>query len=198
MKFQSYLIIVLLLLINEAIAQGNINLQNISLVNAQNNKPVSFSEFKNSKGIAIIFTSNYCPYSKLYEDRIEQLAASYANKGIQFVLVNSNHPGATKDDSIEEMNKKASGKGYNFPYLADKDQQLQKVLGASKTPEVYLILPQGNQYQVVYSGAIDDNPQVGTDVSKHYLKDAMEATINGREPAIKNTRAIGCMIKKSL
>lgn len=197
MKFQKCLIFVMLLLINEAIAQGNVNLQNLTLVNAGNNKPVSFSEFKNAKGIAVIFTSNYCPYSKLYDERIEQLAAAYAAKGIQFVLVNSNHPGATKDDSIEEMAKKASGKSYKFPYLADKDQQLQKILGASKTPEVFLLRPQATQYQVIYSGAIDDNPQVGTDVSKHYLKDAMEAVLGGKDPVVKNTRAIGCMIKKS-
>ncbi|MDQ3394053.1 MAG: thioredoxin family protein [Bacteroidota bacterium] len=180
-----------------AFAQQNVNLKTISLPNAQNNQKVSFSDYPNAKGIVLIFTSNYCPYSKLYENRIDELAAAYTSKGIQFILVNSNSPTASKDDSMEEMTKKASGKGYKYPYLADKEQKLQTLLGATKTPEVFLLKGQADQFQVVYSGGFDDNPQVGEDVSKHYLKDAIEAMISNKEPKLKSTRATGCMIKKS-
>lgn len=179
------------------LAQQNVNLKAVSLHNAQNNQELTLSDFSNAKGVVFIFTSNYCPYSKLYEDRIDQLAATYSDKGIQFILINSNNPNASSDDSVEEMAKKAKSKAYKFPYLADKEQKLQTLLGATKTPEVFLLKPKADQFQIIYSGGLDDNPQVGEDVSKHYLKDAMEALLSNKDPQLKITRATGCMIKKS-
>lgn len=191
------IMVVLLMFLTTASAQKIINVNNIVLTNAVTKQQVSLSEYQNSKAIAIIFTSNYCPYSKLYEDRIEKLAASYADKGIQFVLVNSNNPAASKDDSLEEMANKANSRSFSFPYLADKEQKLQNALGASKTPEVFLVRPQPNEFQIIYSGAIDNNPQVEKDVSKHYLKDAIENVLKGKEVQVKNIRTTGCMIKKN-
>lgn len=191
------IVAILLMFLTTASAQKVINVNHIALTNAVTKQQVSLSEYQNSRAIAIIFTSNYCPYSKLYEDRIEKLAASYADKGIQFVLVNSNNPAASKDDSLEEMAKKANSRSFSFPYLADKEQKLQLALGASKTPEVFLVRPQSNEFQVIYSGAIDNNPQVEKDVSKHYLKDAIENVLKGKEIQVKNIRTTGCMIKKN-
>lgn len=184
-------------IISVVIAQKNVNLKNVTLVNAQNNQKVSISDFSGAKGVILIFTSNYCPYSKLYEDRIDQLSAAYADKGFQFILINSNNPNSSKDDSLEEMAKKANSKGYRYPYLADKEQQLQALLGATKTPEVFVLKPKSDQFQVVYSGGLDNNPQVREDVSKYYLKDVIEALLSNKEPQIKTTHATGCMIKKS-
>ncbi|MDQ3537031.1 MAG: thioredoxin family protein [Bacteroidota bacterium] len=179
------------------LAQKLVNLKSITLPNAFNNQKVSFSQFSNSKGIVLIFTSNYCPYSKLYENRIDNLASTYSERGIQFILINSNNPTSSTDDSIEEMAKKANSKSYKYPYLADKEQKLQSLLGATKTPEVYLLKPHAEGFQVFYSGGVDDNPQVAEDVSKHFLKDAMEALLSNKDPQVKTTRATGCMIKKN-
>ncbi len=49
---------------------GNDKIENFSLVNATNNKTVSLADFANERTVVLIFTSNYCPYARLYEDRI--------------------------------------------------------------------------------------------------------------------------------
>ncbi len=170
--------------------------KDFTLQNTVNNQPVSLSDFSGAKGVVVIFTSNYCPYSKLYEDRIEALVKEYSNSSIKFILVNPNNPISSKDDSVEEMAKKAKERNYNFPYLADKNQQVQEMFGATKTPEVFVLKPGVGEFTIVYSGALDDNPQVAEDVSKNYLRDALTALAGNRMPTVKNIRPTGCMIKK--
>ena len=179
-----------------ALAQKGKSVSNFSLLNTVDNNQLSLSNFQNKKGVVIIFTSNFCPYSKLYEDRIEALATEFSAKGVQFILINPNNPTASQDDSIEEMAKKAKEKGFKFPYLADKNQQVANSLGASKTPEVYLLKPASGAFSIVYSGAIDDNPQVPGDVSNAYLKDAINNLLAGKPIAKAWERPTGCMIKK--
>lgn len=191
-----FLIIFQLTLGSQTFAQGGKTISGFSLLNTVDNSQLSLSSFQNKKGIVIIFTSNFCPYSKLYEDRIESLANEFSGKGIQFILINPNNPQASKDDSIEEMAKKANENGYKFPYLADKDQTVANSLGASKTPEVYLLKPEANNFKVVYSGAIDDNPQVPADVSQEYLKNAINSVLAGKSVSTSSERPTGCMIKK--
>lgn len=180
----------------QTFAQSGKSISGFSLLNTVDNSQLSLSSFQNKKGIVIIFTSNFCPYSKLYEDRIESLANEFSGKGIQFILINPNNPQASKDDSIEEMAKKANENGYKFPYLADKEQTVANSLGASKTPEVYLLKPEANNFKVVYSGAIDDNPQVPADVSQEYLKNAIHSVLGGKSGSTASERPTGCMIKK--
>ena len=110
-------------------------------------------------------------------------------------MINSNKVDVNKEESMEEMNKKATGKGFDFPYLADKNQVASKSFQATKTPEVFVLKRVNLGYAVIYHGAIDDNPQVEKDVRVNYLREAILAGINNAELAVKDTRVTGCMIK---
>ncbi len=79
------------------------------------------------------------------------------------------------------------------PYLADKEQKAMENFGARKSPEVFLLSPQLN---IVYSGAIDDNPQVATDTKQNYLKDAIDKFLAGQKIEVANNRVLGCTIKR--
>lgn len=189
-------LLIVVLTLHKAEGQTKSSVDNFTLVNTVDNKPVSLNSFSNKKGIVIIFTSDFCPYSKLYEARIDDLAQEFSSKNIQFILINPNNPLVSQEDTVEKMAKNAKEKGYRFPYLADKDQKIANVFGATKTPEVYLLQPSGSRFNIVYSGAIDDNPQVATDVDKHYLKDAINNLLGGKPTQPKHQRPTGCMIKK--
>lgn len=169
-------------------------LKDFALKDAVSGETVSLSSYKDKKGVLLIFTSNYCPYSKLYEGRISRLEQSYPD--VQLVLINPNNPQASESDSFAEMQKKAQEEGYKFPYLADSDQKIASSLGASKTPEAFLLKPGPNGFTVLYSGAIDDNPQVETDVGESFVENAIKELLAGSVPLVKNKRPIGCMIKK--
>jgi hypothetical protein len=94
------------------------------------------------------------------------------------------------------MAKKASTKSLGVPYLADKDQKLMNALGATKSPQAFLLKNSGGKFHVVYSGAIDDNAQVEADVRHAYLKDAIEIMLSNQNIATKEVRPTGCTIRK--
>lgn len=176
---------------------GQGRIENFSLTNALNNKTVSLSDFAGERAVVVVFTSNYCPYARLYEDRIIALAEEYAGRGVQFLLVNSNTSLDNIDDSVEEMARHAREKGYRFPYLADKEHRVAGMLGATKTPEAFVLQNNGGgTFVLKYRGAIDDNPQVAQEVSVNYLRDAVVATLNRRNLSVAEKRPTGCMIKR--
>jgi len=186
--------IIVLLLSSSIISSAQVS--NFTLLNAVDNQQVSLDSYSSKKAVVIIFTSNYCPYSKLYEQRIQDLYQEFKEKGVQILLINPNNPSSSKSESIEEMHSKAKSSGFGFPYLADKDQTVCSSFNATKTPHAFVLIPKGGQFQIVYNGAIDDNPQVDSDVSRQYLKEALESVLNGRKPATAKTSPTGCIIKR--
>ena len=169
--------------------------ENFSLPDAVSGQQVSLADFQNRKAVVVLFTSNFCPYSKLYEDRFSALVKAYAGQDVAFIMINPNDPAESKDDSMEAMKAKAQSWGLNIPYLADKDQRVASQFGASKTPEVFVLSNKPNRFAVAYSGALDDNPQVAQDVSQNYLQQAIDAVLKSKIINTPNKRPVGCMIK---
>lgn len=174
---------------------GHVTAQKVNdftLKDVKSGKQVSLADFKSAKGIVVIFTSNVCPYSVYYEGRITQLIAQYKKKGIQFLLVNSH---IEPKESEDEMANKIGAWGLDIPYLADKNQKAMNAFGARKSPEVFLIKNNGD-FSIFYQGAIDNNPQVATDVKEQYLKDNIEALLKDKS-ALPGGKPMGCMVKKN-
>src|SRR5690606_3381890 len=86
-------------------------------------KMVSLSDYKESKGVILIFDCNTCPYSQAYNDRIIALNNAYASKGYPVVTVNSNDGEESPGDSFEAMVERARAKDYSFPYLLYESQE---------------------------------------------------------------------------
>lgn len=166
-----------------------------SLTDAVSGNTVSLANFKSSKAVVLVFTSNYCPYSRLYEQRLSDLVQQYKGQGVAFVFINSNDPDQHIEESAASMKEKVADWGTGVPYLADKQQLAAKKYGASKTPEVFVLTPRGGSFTVFYAGAIDDNPQIAEDVNQAYLKDALDGALSGKTVVVKNKRPVGCMIK---
>jgi len=156
---------------------------------------VSLSDFEDDKGVILIFTCNHCPYAVMYEDRINDLHNTFADKGYPVLAVNPNDPEVVPEDDMAGMKQRAAEKGFKFPYLFDEGQKIYPVFGATRTPEVYLLKNEGGKMVVAYSGAIDDNHKNADDVKVKYVEDAIEAVINGKNPDPNFTKAVGCTIK---
>jgi len=156
---------------------------------------VSLSDFKTSKGVILIFDCNTCPYSQAYNKRIIGLNEVYGPKGFPVVAVNSNDPGMSPGDSFDDMVRYAKEKKYTFPYLMDESQVVGHAFGATNTPHVFLLKQLNGSFQLVYMGAIDDNPRNADQADKKYVEDAIAAILENKEVAVKKTRAIGCSIK---
>ncbi|MGB5981332.1 MAG: thioredoxin family protein [Nonlabens sp.] len=157
---------------------------------------VSLSDYPDAKGFIIIFTTNHCPYSVAYEDRIVALDKKYKSKGFPVIAINPNNPKSYPEDSFENMKIRAMKKGFTFPYLFDKGQKIFPQYGATKTPHVYLVEKEDGKNIVKYIGAIDDNYKNAAEVKNHFLEDALTSLLAGEEIENKTTVAIGCSIKK--
>lgn len=155
----------------------------------------SFSSLKRAKGAIIIFTCNHCPYSKAYEDRIIALDKKYKRKGYPVVAINSNDSLAYPEDSYSKMIIRAKEKGFTFPYLFDETQEIAKMYGANKTPHVFILKKEKNNWVVKYIGAIDDNYEKPKEVKRKYVEEAVNALLKNKAIETKTTKAIGCGIK---
>ena len=165
---------------------------NFTLNDVVGGKPVSLETYPSCAGIAVIFTSNTCAFDEYYRGRISKLAIDYSDR-VPVLLVNS---GIEPGDSEDNMSKKATQLKLKVPYLSDKEQSLMKQLGATRTPQVFLLKNNGGSFSIVYRGAIDDNAQVEADVRNAYLKDAIDILLTNQAIQTPEVRPMGCTIRK--
>jgi peroxiredoxin len=151
-------------------------------------KQHGLSDYKDAKVVVMVFTCNKCPVAIAYEDRLVALQKDYKAKGVQFVAVNVNDNEA---DGLPAMKVRAEEKGFNFPYLFDASQESARAYGATVTPHVFVL---DQDRKITYMGAVDDN-QSPDKVTKHHLRDAIDATLAGTSPAVKETKQFGCGIQ---
>src|SRR5262249_35695767 len=165
------------------------------------NKQYSLKDFLATKVLAIIFTCNHCPTAQYYEERIKELVVDYTNKGVAIVAIMPNDPKSVRldelgwtdlSDSFEEMKIRAQDRHFNFPYLYDGDTEtVARAYGPVATPHVFVF---DSSRKLRYVGAIDDSERI-PHVSKHYLRDALEAVFAGKEPPVTKTKVVGCSVK---
>ena len=163
------------------------------LKSATDGKEVSIAKVAaGKKGTLVVFTCNNCPFAKAWEERIVDLGNTYAKKGVGVLLVNANDPGIAKGDTFDLIQARAKDRGMTFPYAVDEGSGVARAFGASVTPEAFLFDKAG---KLAYHGTIDDNHQDPGKVSKHYLKDALDAVTAGKAPPVTETKSMGCGIK---
>jgi peroxiredoxin len=158
-------------------------------------KEIALSDFKEAKGVIVVFDCNTCPYSKAYNDRIIALNKKYASAGFPLIAINANDPLKSPGDSFEKMISHAKKNHYDFPYLFDESQNIARNFGATNTPHVFVLKRTGAEFKVAYVGAIDNNVKDAEKADKKYVEQAVEALLNGKEVPTAKTKAIGCSIK---
>jgi peroxiredoxin len=151
-------------------------------------KEHSLADFKDAKLVVLVFTCNHCPVASAYEGRLVALQDDYKAKGVQLVAVNVNNIDA---DRLDKMKERAKAKNFNFPYLYDASQKLGHDYGATVTPHVFVL---DQQRKVAYMGAVDDK-QNADQVKKTYLRNAIDALLDGKKPPKAVTKQFGCGIQ---
>ncbi len=161
----------------------------------------ALKDFADAKILVVVFTCNHCPTAQDYQERIKAITADYKSKGVALVAINPNDANALRydelawsdmSDSFAEMKIRAQDQHYNFPYLYDGDTEtVAKAYGPVATPHAFVF---DSARKLRYEGAIDDS-QRADHVTKHYLRDALDALLAGQAPAVAQTKLIGCSIK---
>jgi len=172
--------------IGKAIPSADVKMMDVS------GKEFSLADSKGENGLLVIFSCNTCPYVKLSEARIKDVASLAKKNKIGIILINSNEAQREDEDSFEEMKKYAKAQAYDFHYVVDKNSVIADAFGATRTPHVFLFDKKG----LAYRGAIDDNIKDVNDAKEHYLKNAITAVGSGAPVKTNSTKSVGCSIKR--
>jgi peroxiredoxin len=148
----------------------------------------TLSDMKNDKAVVVIFWSTTCPNVQPYNERVSNMVNEYAKKGIVIWAVNSNNT-----ESTEEVTEHAKKNSYPFPMLKDINNILADNLGATRTPEVFVIDPSSKT--ILYHGRIDDNRDASK-VTTNDLRNAFDEITSGKDISVKSTKSFGCSIKR--
>jgi len=152
----------------------------------------SLQDFKDKEVVIVMFSCNHCPTVKACENRFIELQDDYEGKGVTLIAINANDDKKYSEDSFENMKIRAKEKGFNFPYLRDESQKVAKAYGAERTPEVFVF---DRKRILRYHGRIDDNVHAPDQVRETYLRDAIDAILEGRAVPLEETEPVGCTIK---
>ncbi|MEL6132238.1 MAG: thioredoxin family protein [Bacteroidota bacterium] len=150
------------------------------------------ADHQDQKAVVIFMTSSNCVFATKYEDRINALYEAYQSKDIGFVAVNSNDPSISDRDDVKVMRQYAP---FPFPYVKDEAQIVAKLLGAETNPEVFILLPTVETFELAYRGQIDDSPLSAERVEVAYVQQALEAILADTDIPTTFTEAKGCPIR---
>jgi peroxiredoxin/mono/diheme cytochrome c family protein len=153
----------------------------------------SLADFQDKKAVVVVFLGAECPIAKLYGQRLQQLATEFASQDVSFLGINAN-----RQDSISELDQFARSHGIAFPLLKDVGNVVADNFGATRTPEVFVLDPQGH---VRYHGRIDGQYSFGAGVGyaqpkaeRRDLAEALNELLAGKEISVASTDVKGCLI----
>ncbi len=155
-------------------------------------KTYSLEDFADKKLLIVVFSCNHCPYVVGSEDRMNQLYADYAPKGVGMIAINSNETENHPTDDVEHMVARAKEKGFEFAYVRDESQEVAEAYGALRTPHFYVF---DADRKLRYTGRMDDNPRSPGAETTRELRDALDALLAGNTPPVEVTNPIGCNVK---
>ena len=156
-------------------------------------KEISLKESSDKNGLLVMFSCNTCPYVIKNQQRTLAIGDYAQKNGIGFIVLNSNEANRDNDDSFESMKAYAAKQQYQWKYVVDENSELANAFGASRTPECFLF---NKDLKLVYRGAIDNNPSDAGNVSRKHLQISIDELIGGKDVSVKETKSVGCGIKR--
>jgi peroxiredoxin len=155
-------------------------------------KTVALDDFRDAKGLLVMFICNHCPFVKHVRGQLALLSRDF-QRTLGIVGINSNDVVAFPDDSPELMKKEKIDAGYVFPYLFDESQEVARAYHAACTPDFFLF---DGERRLVYRGQLDDSrPGNDVPVTGKDLRVAIDALIAGKPIPAEQKPSLGCNIK---
>jgi peroxiredoxin len=209
MRRTTFAVLGLVLLVGGAVARADENPPTLPLGSAApdfslpgvDGKTYSLKDFAEAQVLVVLFTCNHCPTAQYYEERVKSIVNDYQGKSVKLVAISPNDPKSIRldelgytdlSDTFDEMKVRAKHRQYNFPYLYDGEtQKTSRAYGPVATPHAFVF---DKDRKLRYAGRVDDSerPQFA---KTHELRDAIDAVLAGKEPAVATTKVFGCSIK---
>lgn len=152
-------------------------------------KDVELRKYADKPILVLAFLGTECPLAKLYGPRLSGIQEEYANQDVAILGIYSN-----KQDSLADLTAYVNREEITIPVLKDNGNRLADVMGATRTPEVYVL---DSNREVRYHGRIDDQYGVGyarPKTSDTDLTRALDELLAGKDVSVPETEAVGCVI----
>jgi alkyl hydroperoxide reductase subunit AhpC len=161
--------------------------QEIAGLDLVSKKSVSIPLTTSGKNTVLVFLSAVCPCSASHEPVLKKLSEEFGSANFRFIGIHSN-----SDEDIWVAQEHFRKAGISFPVIQDAGAKLADAFGALKTPHVFVL---GTKGDVLYQGGVDDSSDAAR-AKKPYLRDALASIQAGKAPSVRETRSLGCAIKR--
>lgn len=164
-------------------------------------KEFKFGDLR-GKTVVIHFWSITCPWEKVAEPKLQQIATDYKDKDVVVLAINANaNEIGAKPAAADFQTEDAKAKPYasvrkhmakvefNHKVLVDHSGDVGRLFAAKTTPHCFVLNGEG---KIAYSGALDNDGkgELG-DKAQHYVRLAVDAVKAGKEVETSSTRAYG-------
>jgi hypothetical protein len=149
----------------------------------------------------LIFVTSDCPISNYYATVIQDICATNRMKGLTCTLVyeDAGFDEVRMDAHLREYGYRGSARpkpgSTTIDAVIDRDRSVARRAGATVTPQAVL---SGADGRLLYRGRIDNRyDALGKPrrvVTRHDLRDAVDAVLSGRPVQTSETPALGCFI----
>ena len=156
-------------------------------------KEVAMKDALKENGVLVMFSCNTCPYVIKNQERTLAISEYAIKMKVGVIILNSNEAYRGNEDSFDAMKEYAKDQGYKWNYVVDQDHVVADAFGANRTPECFLF---DKNLKLVYHGAIDDSPSDVSAITRNHLQVAINELVNGKDISVKESRSVGCTIKR--
>jgi peroxiredoxin len=164
-------------------------------------KAHALADYSSSPVLVVVFTCNHCPIAQMYEQRIQQLADDYRDRGVALVAIQPNDPKALRideldssdvSDSLDEMKIRVAYKHLRYPYLYDGEtQSASRAYGPQATPHVFIF---DETRHLRYEGRVDNSYRTEL-VKTNDARNAIDALLARKDAPATHTGVFGCSTK---
>jgi len=153
-------------------------------------KYVHLNDFKNEKGVIIIFMRITCEYCEAYESRIMDLDKKYKALGFRVWAISpfGDNPKIHPLDDLPHMKAKALKMGYTFPFCADDDFKITNLFHDEYTPTAYVLENRKGEFYLKFVGDIDSDWTNKKVRKVKYVERVVDSLLNSVKPPSENSK----------
>lgn len=141
------------------------------------------------KIVVLEWINPQCPYvQRHYRARtMAGLVEAFPSDRVAWLAIDSSHFVQPADSESWRAEH-----GLTYPILQDPSGDTGRAYEATTTPNMYIIDAEG---VLRYRGAIDDDPRGQNDEPRNYVREAVQALLDGEAVPTAETQPYGCTVK---
>ena len=156
----------------------------------ENGESHTLSEYR-GKTVVLEWFNIPCPFVRRHyeSETFEKIIAEHGQEDFVWLAIDS-----TWDNTPEDTIAWREGieREHPYPVLQDPDGEVGRLYKATRTPEMFVIDPEG---VLQYMGAIDDKPRGPADEAENHVVAALTALAAGEGIDPTETEPYGCTVK---